>query len=46
MSDEDDAAIAVDLADRLEAAVANELVLPEQHSLMPNPNSLTNAEME
>lgn len=45
MSDEDDAAVAVDLADRMEAAVANELVLPQQHNLMPSPNML-NAELE
>ena len=43
---EEDAAIAVDLADKLEAAVASELVLPEKHGLLPSPNSLLTAQIE
>lgn len=46
MSDEDDAAVAVALADKLEAAVSSELVLPEKHGLTPNPNTLLTAEVE
>lgn len=46
VSDEDDAAVAVALADKLEAAVASELVLPEKHGLTPSPNTLLNAEVE
>lgn len=46
MSDEDDAAVAVALADKLEAAVSSELVLPEKHGLMPNPNTLLTAEVD
>ena len=46
VSDEDDAAIAVVLADKLEAAIATELVLPEKHGLIPNQNNLIQAEIE
>ncbi len=46
VSDEDDAAIAIDLADKLEAAIASELVLPQEHGLTPNQNSLLQAEIE
>lgn len=46
VSDEDDAAVAVALADKLEAAVASELVLPQKHGLTPNPSTLLNAEVE
>lgn len=46
MSDEDDAAVAIALADRLEAAVLSELVMPEKHGLTPNPNTLLNADVE
>ncbi len=46
VSDEDDAATAVNLADKLEAAIATELVLPEKHGLIPNQNNLLQAEIE
>ena len=46
VSDEDDAAAAVNLADKLEAAIASELVLPEKHGLMPNQNNLLQVEIE
>ena len=46
VSDEDDAAVAVALADKLEAAVSSQLVLPEKHGLTPSPNTLLNAEVE
>lgn len=46
VSDEDDAALAVALADKLEAAVSSELVMPEKHGLTPNPNTLLTAEVE
>ena len=45
VSDEDDAAMAADLADKLEAAVVNELILPDQHNLMPDRNNLMFAEI-
>ena len=46
MSDEDDATIAMALADKLEAAIATELVLPEKHGLIPNQNNLIQTEIE
>ena len=46
MSDADDAATATNLADKLEAAIATELVLPEKHGLIPNQNNLLQAEIE
>lgn len=46
VSDEDDAATATNLADKLEAAIATELVLPEKHGLIPNQNNLLQAEIE
>lgn len=46
VTDEDDAAMAADLADKLEAAVVQELILPDQHKLTPDPNSLLFAEIE
>jgi len=46
VSDEDDAGTAMDLADKLEAAIATELVLPEKHGLIPNQNNLLQAEIE
>ena len=46
VSDEDDAAKAVALADKLEGAVVKELILPEQHNLMPDQNNLFFAEIE
>lgn len=46
VSDEDDATIAMALADKLEAAIATELVLPEKHGLIPNQNNLIQTEIE
>jgi hypothetical protein len=46
VSDEDDAATAMNLADKLEAAIATELVLPEKHGLIPKQNNLIRAEIE
>ena len=46
VSDEDDAAKAVELADRVEAAIASELILPEKHGLIPDQNNLLFAEIE
>lgn len=46
VSDEDDAAKAAALADRLENAVVKELILAEQHNLMPDQNNLLFAEIE
>ena len=46
VSNEDDAATAVNLADKLEAAIASELVLPEKHGLTPNQNNLLQVEIE
>lgn len=44
--DQDNAVIAVDLADKLESAIASELILPEKHRLHPSPGSLLTAEIE
>ncbi|DBA82022.1 TPA: hypothetical protein ACH3X1_007720 [Trebouxia sp. C0004] len=44
--DEDDAATAINLADKLEDAIATELVLPEKHGLIPKHNNLIQAETE
>ena len=46
VSDQDDAAVAVDLADKLEAAIDHELVLPDKHGLSANPNNVLSAEIE
>ena len=46
VSDEDDAATAVALADKLEAAIVTELVLPEKHGLVINQSNLLQAEIE